>query len=46
MPDVRARILSLEAEPLGSTPEQMREMIRRSEELWAPVVKAAKISVD
>jgi hypothetical protein len=24
----------------------MREMIRRSEELWAPVVKAAKISID
>jgi tripartite-type tricarboxylate transporter receptor subunit TctC len=46
MPDLRSRILSLEAEPLGSTPEQMREMIRRSEELWGPVVAAAKISVD
>src|SRR5215831_4076668 len=46
MPDLRARILSLEAEPLGSTPDEMREMIRRSEELWGPVVTAAKISVD
>jgi tripartite-type tricarboxylate transporter receptor subunit TctC len=45
-PDLKARILSLEAEPLGSTPDEMREMIRRSEELWGPVVKAAKISVD
>ncbi len=46
MPDLRSRILSLEAEPLGSTPEEMREMVRRSEALWGPVVTAAKISVD
>jgi len=45
-PDLRARILSLEAEPLGSTPAEMREMIRRSEQQWGPVVTAAKISVD
>ena len=46
MPDMRARILALEAEPLGSTPEQMRDMIRKSLETWGPVVEAAKISVD
>jgi len=46
MADLRTRILSLEAEPLGSTPDEMREMIRRSEELWGPIVIAAKISVD
>jgi tripartite-type tricarboxylate transporter receptor subunit TctC len=45
-PELRARILSLEAEPLGNTPEQMREMIRASEQQWGPVVTAAKISVD
>ncbi len=45
-PDMRARILKLEADPLGSTPEQMREMIQRSLEIWGPVVSAAKISVD
>src|SRR5215470_6157442 len=45
-PELRARILSLEAEPLGNTPEQMREMIKASEQLWGPVVTAAKISVD
>ena len=28
LPDVQSRILALEADPLGSTPEQMREMIR------------------
>ena len=44
--DLKARILALEAEPLGSTPEQMSDMIRQSLETWAPVVEAAKISVD
>jgi tripartite-type tricarboxylate transporter receptor subunit TctC len=46
MPDLRARILALEAEPLGSTPEQMRDIIKASTEQWAPVVEAAKIDVD
>jgi tripartite-type tricarboxylate transporter receptor subunit TctC len=45
-PDLKARILALEAEPLGSTPEQMREMIKLSLETWGPVVEAAKISVE
>src|SRR5205085_2156788 len=45
-PDLRARILALEAEPLGSTPQEMREMIHMSEALWAPVVEAAKITID
>jgi len=45
-PDLQARIRKLEANPLGSTPEQMREMTKQSEETWAPVVKARNISVD
>jgi tripartite-type tricarboxylate transporter receptor subunit TctC len=45
-PEVRSRILALEAEPLGSTPEEMREMIRISEQLWGPVVTTAKITID
>ncbi len=45
-PDLKARILALEAEPLGSTPEQMQEMIKQSLATWEPVVKAARISVD
>jgi tripartite-type tricarboxylate transporter receptor subunit TctC len=45
-PDMRARILALEAEPLGSTPEQMRNIIKQSLETWGPVVEAAKIVVD
>jgi tripartite-type tricarboxylate transporter receptor subunit TctC len=45
-PDLKARILGLEAEPLGSSPEQMRDLVRQSLETWGPVVEAAKISVD
>jgi len=45
-PDLKARILALEAEPLGSTPEQMRDMVKLSLETWGPVVEAAKISVE
>ena len=45
-PELHARVRSLEAEPLGNTPEAMREMIKASEAQWAPVVRAAKISVE
>jgi tripartite-type tricarboxylate transporter receptor subunit TctC len=45
-PEMRARILALEAEPLGSTPEEMRDIIRQSLETWGPVVEAAKIVVE
>jgi tripartite-type tricarboxylate transporter receptor subunit TctC len=44
--DLKARILRLEADPLGSTPEQMRDLIKQSTDVWEPVVKARKISVD
>jgi tripartite-type tricarboxylate transporter receptor subunit TctC len=46
MPDLKSRILSLEAEPLGNTPEQMREMIAASARLWTPVIEAAKITIE
>src|SRR5262249_37756881 len=45
-PDLKARIVALEADPLGSTPDEMRDMIRQSLETWGPVVEAAKISVE
>jgi len=45
-PDMKARILALEAQPLGSTPQQMRDLIRKSLEIWGPVVEAAKITID
>ena len=45
-PDVQERIKKLEADPLGSTPETMRKMIKESEDIWGPVVKAANITID
>jgi tripartite-type tricarboxylate transporter receptor subunit TctC len=44
--DLQARILKLEAQPLGSSPEQMREMIQQSLDTWSPVVRAANITLD
>jgi tripartite-type tricarboxylate transporter receptor subunit TctC len=45
-PEVRARIAALEIEPLGSSPAQMRELIRQSAERWTPVIQAAKITIE
>jgi len=45
-PAMRARILALEAEPLGGTPDEMRAMIEESLKTWGPVVEAAHISID
>jgi tripartite-type tricarboxylate transporter receptor subunit TctC len=45
-PELRARIRALEADPLASTPDQMRELIHQSLETWRPVVEAAKIVVE
>jgi tripartite-type tricarboxylate transporter receptor subunit TctC len=44
--ELRARILALEADPLASTPEEMRELIHQSLETWGPVVEAANIRVE
>lgn len=45
-PELRARMLALEAEPLGSTPEVMRDMIGASEKQWRPIIEAAKIVIE
>lgn len=44
--ELRKRILSLEAEPLGNSPDEMRKMIDASTQQWAPVIEAAKIAID
>ena len=44
--DMQERILRLEATPLGTTPERMRQMIQESTDIWGPVVKAANIAID
>ena len=45
-PAVNARIRSLMAEPLGSTPAEMRDLIRESAQQWTPVVEAAHITIE
>jgi tripartite-type tricarboxylate transporter receptor subunit TctC len=45
-PDLRGRISELQAEPLGSTPEQMATMIKESHDRWAPVISKANITSD
>jgi len=44
--DLKHRILSLEAQPLGSTPDEMRALIRQSLQTWGPVIEAAKIIIE
>src|SRR5215510_14212486 len=44
--ELRKRILSLEAEPLGNSPEEMRKMIQASTQHWSPVIEAAKLAID
>src|SRR5215471_8464869 len=44
--ELRSRIRTLEAEPLASTPDEMRDLIRQSLETWAPVIEAAKIVIE
>jgi tripartite-type tricarboxylate transporter receptor subunit TctC len=46
MPDLKARFAELHSEPMGTTPEQMRDLIRRATEQWARVIAATKISIE
>jgi len=43
-PELRRRIEELQAEPFGSTPEQMAALIKESHDRWAPVIEKAKIT--
>lgn len=45
-PDVRQRIVAMQATPLGNSPDQMRIMIQKDTDRWAPVIRTAKISLD
>jgi tripartite-type tricarboxylate transporter receptor subunit TctC len=45
-PDINARVAALMVEPLGTTQDGMRELIRKSAERWTPVIKAANIRFD
>jgi tripartite-type tricarboxylate transporter receptor subunit TctC len=43
-PEINARIVALNVEPLGTTPDGMRELIRQSAARWIPLIDAAKIT--
>ena len=45
-PEVHARIAGLDVEPLGTSPEGMTELIRKSAARWTPLIAAAKISFE
>ena len=46
MPDVRTRLLDWMLEPTASTPQEMRTLMHKDAQKWAPVISAAKISLD
>jgi tripartite-type tricarboxylate transporter receptor subunit TctC len=45
-PDVRQRLVDFQAEPLGSTPEEMAQVVRQDTERWTEVIRAARIKLD
>jgi len=45
-PEVNARIAALDVEPLGTTPEAMTELIKKSAARWTPLIQAAKITLE
>ena len=46
MPDVRERLTSLGADPVGNTPEQFAAYVKAEIAKWAPIVKATGARVD
>ena len=46
MPELKARFAELQSEAFDSTPDQMRDMIRRATEQWSNVINSAKIRID
>ena len=45
-PDIRERLLSQGAEPVGSTPEEFGAFLRTETAKWAKVIRNARIEVD
>ena len=45
-PDIRDRILSEGAEPVGNTPEQFGALIRAEIDKWGKVIRAAGLRAD
>jgi tripartite-type tricarboxylate transporter receptor subunit TctC len=45
-PEVRRRLVELQAEPVGNTPAEMAEIIRQDTERWSRVIQRANIRLD
>ena len=46
LPDVRSRLVTLGAEPIGNTPEQFAQYIKTELPKWAKVIRAAGVTLD
>jgi tripartite-type tricarboxylate transporter receptor subunit TctC len=46
LPDVKARLESLDADPVATAPDQFDAFIKSEITKWARVVKAAHLKVD
>jgi len=44
--EVRRRLVDLQAEPAGSSPDQMAQTIRQETERWTEVIRSARITID
>jgi tripartite-type tricarboxylate transporter receptor subunit TctC len=44
--ELRRRLAELQAEPVGNSPAEMAEIIRRDTERWSRVIQAANIRID
>lgn len=45
MPDVTQKIQSLGSDPVGSTPEEFAQILKKDRERWVPVIKASGFKV-
>jgi tripartite-type tricarboxylate transporter receptor subunit TctC len=46
MPDIREKLLSVGTEPMGSTPEQLTELMRREHTRYGEIIRKAGIRID
>jgi tripartite-type tricarboxylate transporter receptor subunit TctC len=45
-PELRRRLVDLQADPASASPEQMAQTIRQETERWTSVIRSARITVD
>jgi tripartite-type tricarboxylate transporter receptor subunit TctC len=46
MPDVRERLMALASPPMGGTPEEFGQYMKREVDKWAGVIRAADIKAE